>query len=127
MAGTLPIASLSGPCQDGPAGRMVPTAAASRTDPTRHQCRAPVYPLAARRGELRGLPARRGGPLLVARGVLGVTGFGALCTSGLRWTSSAEGTLIHGISPLVTLLLASVLLGERIGRAQVAGGLVAFG
>jgi drug/metabolite transporter (DMT)-like permease len=83
--------------------------------------------LLARRGELRGLPAPRDWPLLVVLGFLGVTGFGALYTSGLKWTSSAEGTLIHGISPLVTLLLGALLLGERIRRWQALGGLVAFG
>jgi len=83
--------------------------------------------LLARRGELRGLPARRDWPLLLLLGVLGVTAFGALYTAGLQWTSSAEGTLIHGISPLLTMVMAAVVVGERIGRWQVTGGLVAFG
>lgn len=83
--------------------------------------------LLGQRGELRGWPARRDWPPLIVLGFLGVTGFGALYTSGLKWTSSAEGTLIHGISPLITLLLASLLLGERVRRWQVVGGLVAFG
>jgi drug/metabolite transporter (DMT)-like permease len=83
--------------------------------------------LLARRGEIRGWPARRDWPMLLALGVLGVTAFGALYTSGLQWTGAAEGTLIHGISPLVTLLLAALLLGEPIRRPQVLGGLVAFG
>lgn len=83
--------------------------------------------LLAQRGEIRGWPARRDWPLLLTLGVLGVTIFGGLYTLGLQWTGSAEGTLIHGISPMVTLGLAALLVGERIHRAQIVGGLVSFG
>src|SRR5947209_7253363 len=48
-------------------------------------------------------------------------------TVGLQWTSATEGTLIQGMSPLMTLALASVLVGEQIRRWQVVGGLTAFG
>jgi drug/metabolite transporter (DMT)-like permease len=82
--------------------------------------------LLARRGELRRWPSRRDWPMLLALGILGVTAFGALYTSGLQWTSSAEGTLIHGISPLVTILLAALLLGEPIRRPRIVGGIVSF-
>jgi drug/metabolite transporter (DMT)-like permease len=78
------------------------------------------------RGEARGLPARKDWPPLVVLGVLGVTAFGALYTVGLQWTSATEGTLIQGLSPLLTLLLAAVFVGERIRRAQLLGGLTAF-
>jgi drug/metabolite transporter (DMT)-like permease len=83
--------------------------------------------LLARRGEIKGWPARRDWPLVILLGGLGVTAFGALFTSGMQWTSSAEGTLIHGLSPLVTLLVAALFLGESIRRAQILGGLVSFG
>ncbi|MFN8634801.1 MAG: DMT family transporter [Chloroflexota bacterium] len=79
------------------------------------------------RGESAVLPARRDLPPLLVLGALGVTAFGALHTFGLQLTSAAEGTLIQGLSPLLTLLLASRLVGEVVRRAQVAGGLVALG
>lgn len=78
------------------------------------------------RGETRGLPARRDWWPLVVLGVLGVTAFGALYTVGLQWTSATEGTLIQGLSPLLTLLLAALLVGEPIRRGQLLGGLTAF-
>ena len=63
------------------------------------------------RGEVRTVPALRDWPLLALLGALGVTAFGALYTVGLRWTGAAEGTLIQGMSPLLTLLLAALLVG----------------
>jgi drug/metabolite transporter (DMT)-like permease len=79
------------------------------------------------RGEVTGLPSRRAwGPLLLLGG-LGVTAFGALFTAGLQWTGAAEGMLIQGISPLLTLALAALLVGEPIRKRQVLGGLTAFG
>ena len=55
-----------------------------------------------------------------------MTAFGALFTVGLQWTCAAEGTLIQGISPLLTLALAAAFVGERVRRSQLLGGLIAF-
>lgn len=78
------------------------------------------------RGEASRLPPRRDWRLIAGIGVLGVTGFGALYTVGLQLTGPAEGSLIQGMSPLVTLLLAALLVGEQVRRWQVIGGIVAF-
>jgi drug/metabolite transporter (DMT)-like permease len=83
--------------------------------------------LLTRRGAIRRWPHPRDWPMLLALGILGVTAFGSLYTSGLQWTGSAEGTLIHGVSPLVTLILAAVLRGEPVRQPHAVGGLVAFG
>jgi drug/metabolite transporter (DMT)-like permease len=80
-----------------------------------------------RRGQVRKLPRPRDWPFVIALGVLGVTAFGALYTTGMQWTGAGEGTLIQGTSPLVTMLLAAALLGERLGPAQLAGVAVCFG
>ena len=79
------------------------------------------------RGETRRFPPRSAWPSLVVLGLLGVTLFGALMTVGLQWTGAAEGVLIQGLSPLFTLGLAAAFAGERVRRAQVIGGLMAFG
>lgn len=78
------------------------------------------------RGDVRTVPSRGSWLPLGLLGVLGVTTFGALYTIGLQWTGAAEGTLIQGISPLLTLLLAALLVGEPVRRGQLLGGLVAF-
>lgn len=78
------------------------------------------------RGEIRNVPSLKDWLSLSVLGVLGVTSFGALYTIGLRWTGAAEGTLIQGMSPLFTLLLAGLLVGEPIRRGQLLGGLTAF-
>jgi drug/metabolite transporter (DMT)-like permease len=79
------------------------------------------------RGETRGFPPRNAWPSLILLGLLGVTLFGALMTVGLQWTGAAEGVLIQGLSPLFTLALAAAFAGESVRRAQVVGGLIAFG
>jgi drug/metabolite transporter (DMT)-like permease len=78
------------------------------------------------RGDVRSVPARRDWLPLAVLGALGVTFFGAFFTTGLQWTGAAEGTLIQGFSPLLTLLLAGLLVGEPIRRGQLLGGVMAF-
>ena len=78
------------------------------------------------RGDVRRFPAPREWLLLGLLGAIGVTAFGALFTVGLQWTGPAEGMLIQGMSPLVTLVLAAFLVGERIHKGQIVGGLAAF-
>ena len=78
-----------------------------------------------RSGELR-RPARDTWGLLLVLGLLGVTLFGSLYTIGLQFTGAAEGVLIQGIAPLVTMGLAAIMLGEPLRRAQVGGVAVAF-
>ena len=77
------------------------------------------------RGELR-WPARDTWGLLLVLGLLGVTLFGSFYTIGLQFTGAAEGVLIQGIAPLVTMGLAALLLGEPLRRAQVGGVGIAF-
>lgn len=78
------------------------------------------------RGDVKALPSRRDWTPLLLLGLLGVTAFGALFTAGLQWTGAAEGMLIQGLSPLLTLLLAALLVGEPVRRGQVVGGVTAF-
>src|SRR5215212_859941 len=78
------------------------------------------------RGEIHRWPSPRDWLPLAILGVLGVTAFGALYTVGLQWTGATEGTLIQGLSPLLTLSLASLLVGEPIRRGQLLGGVTAF-
>ncbi len=72
------------------------------------------------RGELRRPPRALWGRILVL-GLLGVTIFGSLYTIGLKYTGAAEGVLIQGIAPLLTMGLAAALLAEPLRRTQISG------
>ena len=77
-------------------------------------------------GDVKTWPVRGDWLRLALLGALGVTAFGALFTVGLQWTGAAEGMLIQGLSPLITLLLAALLVGEPVRRGQIVGGVTAF-
>ena len=83
---------------------------------------AVLLPLVARTG---GRPARGG-----ATALLGLTGVALFCLCqnvGLRSASAATTALLNGGIPILTTLLATRLLGERLGGRGVAGVLVSSG
>ncbi|MFD2614531.1 DMT family transporter [Paenibacillus gansuensis] len=59
-------------------------------------------------------------------GVVGIFGFSAFFFVGLQYTSSVNGALIMGLNPILTMLLARVLLKERITASRTAGVVLAF-
>jgi drug/metabolite transporter (DMT)-like permease len=82
---------------------------------------AVVYALLLRR---RPQEARQVGTdrwLLVAMGFVGVVLFAPTLYLALRYTTAANATLINGFGPLITGLLAALLIGEPMSRRQVAG------
>jgi drug/metabolite transporter (DMT)-like permease len=62
--------------------------------------------------------------LLLAMAVSGVVVFAPTLYLGLRYTTTVNATLINGFGPLVTGLLAALLIGEPMSRRQVGGALV---
>src|SRR5262249_12000098 len=54
-------------------------------------------------------------------GWLGVTGFSALSYTGLTFTTAINGSLINTASPVFLILFSTLGLGERLGRAELAG------
>jgi len=62
--------------------------------------------------------------LLLGMALSGVAVFGPLLYLGLRFTTAVNGTMIGGLGPLVTGLLASLLIGEPMSRRQVTGSIV---
>ncbi len=58
----------------------------------------------------------------LTRGIVGST-MATLFFWGLARVPLAEGTALSFIAPLITLYLAAVMLGERIGRSAVIGSL----
>lgn len=58
-------------------------------------------------------PGRRDGLLLVIQSTAGSVGYTALLISGLRLTSAADAGVILGTLPVVSALIAVLILGER--------------
>ena len=63
-------------------------------------------------------------PLLLAMGIAGVVLFAPLLYLGLRYTTAANAALLQALAPLITGLLAGLLIGEPMSRNQVVGALV---
>jgi len=64
------------------------------------------------------LPLLRHGLAYGGLGLVGIGGFNLLFFFGMQTTSAVNGALIMASNPLVTALLAAVLLGERLSRRQ---------
>jgi drug/metabolite transporter (DMT)-like permease len=71
------------------------------------------------RDDLWGL-ARRNAGAYVLLGVLGIVGFNLLFFRAMQTTSADNGALIMATNPLLTTLLAALLLGERPGVRHLA-------
>lgn len=78
---------------------------------------------------LRGKPVeerRLGGDrwLLMGMGLTGVLGFSPLLYQGLHYSTAVNSSLIQGFSPLITALLAGLLIREPVTRGQFGGAVL---
>jgi drug/metabolite transporter (DMT)-like permease len=62
--------------------------------------------------------------LLLGMALSGVAIFGPTLYLGLRFTTAVNATLINGLAPLITGLLAALLISEPMSRRQIAGAVV---
>jgi drug/metabolite transporter (DMT)-like permease len=62
--------------------------------------------------------------LLLGMSLSGVAIFAPTLYLGLRHTTAVNATLIHGLSPLITGVLAALLIGESMSRRQVVGAIL---
>jgi drug/metabolite transporter (DMT)-like permease len=69
---------------------------------------------------------RRNLLIYVLLGLIGVVGFNALFFFGIRLTSPTNGALIVATNPLLTALISSLVLRERIGRHHRIGTMLSF-
>jgi drug/metabolite transporter (DMT)-like permease len=60
-------------------------------------------------------------PLLIWMALTGVVAFAPSLYLGLRFTTAVNAALINGLAPLITGLIAALLIGEAMSRRQVAG------
>lgn len=58
--------------------------------------------------------------------ITGVVGYQGLLYFGVRMTSVINTSLIHATAPLVTLLMAALVLRAPVGRVQLAAAVVSF-
>jgi drug/metabolite transporter (DMT)-like permease len=73
-----------------------------------------------------GRPTREALPLLAGMALAGVILFSPLLYLGLHYTTAVNGTLINGTGPLLTGLLAAVLIREPMKGRQIVGALLAL-
>ena len=78
---------------------------------------------------LRGMPPeeRRYGKdkwWLLAMGLTGVIGFSPLLYLGLRYSTAVNSVLIQGFSPLITALIAGLIIQEPVTRRQMLGAVL---
>ena len=64
--------------------------------------------------------------LLLGMALAGVVAFAPTLYLGLRYTTAATATLINGLGPIITGVLAALLIREPMSRRQIAGALVAL-
>lgn len=64
--------------------------------------------------------------LLLGMALSGVVAFAPTLYLGLRYTTAVNATLINGFGPLITGLLAGLLISEPMSRRQVIGAIVAL-
>jgi drug/metabolite transporter (DMT)-like permease len=78
--------------------------------------------LALMRASRQALPrlARRDWAILLVQAVAGSVGYTALLIAGLRSTSSADASVILGTLPVVSVVVAVLVLGERPGPRDAA-------
>jgi drug/metabolite transporter (DMT)-like permease len=61
---------------------------------------------------------------IVAMGLAGVVGFSPLLYLGLRYSTAVNCSLIQGFSPLITALIAGLIIQEPVSRRQMLSAVV---
>lgn len=65
-------------------------------------------------------------PLVLALGLLGVSGFNTLVYLGLQTTTATNGVLLQSVNPIFIIALSSLLLGEFASQRQWLGILISL-
>jgi drug/metabolite transporter (DMT)-like permease len=61
---------------------------------------------------------------ILGMGLAGVVGFSPLLYLGLRYSTAVNSSLIQGFSPLITALIAGLIIHEPVTRRQLAGAIL---
>ena len=63
---------------------------------------------------------------ILGMSLTGVVGFSILYYLGLRYSTAVNGSLIQGFSPLITALLAGLIIHEPVSKREKAGAVLGF-
>lgn len=85
-----------------------------------------LLPFAARHFRAQGAQIRKELLFLCVLGAVGVTAFNCFLYTALHYTSVVNASLINTLMPVMTFLLALVVLRERLRFVQVSGVIVAI-
>ena len=61
---------------------------------------------------------------ILGMGLAGVVGFSPLLYLGLRYSTAVNSSLIQGFSPLITALIAGLIIHEPVTRRQLVGAVL---
>jgi len=84
------------------------------------------YAVVLGRFAIKDRPSPRHWALLAGMALTGVLGFPLLLYRGLQLTTATDAVLINATGPLMTAVLAAILLKDRLFPRHVLGGLVSF-
>ena len=63
---------------------------------------------------------------ILGMSLTGVVGFSSLYYLGLRYSTAVNGSLMQGFSPLVTALLAGLIIHEPVSNKEKVGAVLGF-
>lgn len=84
-----------------------------------------LLPLLLYRGGWRSVP-KQYIPTLILMSLTGVTAFNSVLYIGLRHTSAINATLVNSTTPVTTVCLARILIGERLSWRRIVGIVLSF-
>jgi drug/metabolite transporter (DMT)-like permease len=85
-----------------------------------------LLPFAVPHWRGQGAQIRKELPFLCVMGAVGITAFNCFVYAALHYTTVVNASLINTLMPVITFVLALVVLRERLRAVQVAGVVVAF-
>ncbi|TDT50463.1 DMT family transporter [Fonticella tunisiensis] len=79
-----------------------------------------------RRKELTLMIEKRDVPVFLFTGIIGMFGYHVLFFTALRYTSAINSSIIGASNPIITTILSSIFLKERINMKRIGGILLSF-
>lgn len=65
-------------------------------------------------------------PIIIALGMIGMFGYHALFFTALKYTTAINSSMIGATNPIITSILASLIIGEKLGIKRLGAVLLAF-